>query len=129
MQGLFVRRLALSSRLYSTRPPARTMGDWQQNSGQGYTPRPRRPEAAPGTKIFVGNLSWNSTNESLFNAFGAHGSVVDAVILNDRETGRSRGFGFVTMASPEEANAAISTMDGSSLDGRSIRVNLATARA
>ncbi|KAI8921540.1 hypothetical protein BC831DRAFT_476717 [Entophlyctis helioformis] len=88
----------------------------------------RRPEAAPGTKCFVGNLSWGTDNQSLYNSFGQFGTVTDAIVLKDRETGRSRGFGFVTFATPEEANAAIASMDNQELDGRQIRVNLANDR-
>ncbi|KAG7090846.1 hypothetical protein E1B28_009928 [Marasmius oreades] len=79
-------------------------------------------------KIYVGNLSWNTTDESLRAAFNEHGMVTDAVVMRDRDTGRSRGFGFVTFGSPEEANLAIANMHESDLDGRRIKVNLANAR-
>jgi cold-inducible RNA-binding protein len=75
------------------------------------------------TKLFVGNLSSNTTENSLQEAFSAHGSVVEARLMTDRETGRPRGFGFVTMGTPEEAGAAITALNNSMLDGRSLTVN------
>lgn len=81
------------------------------------------------SKLFVGGLAWGTDNESLRAAFAPVGEVVEAVVITDRETGRSRGFGFVTMASEELAKAAVSKMDGTSLDGRTIRVNEAEERA
>jgi len=76
-----------------------------------------------GTKIYVGNLPWRATDAQLSELFGAHGEVTDARIVTDRETGRSRGFGFVTMASAEAAQAAIRALNGYSLEGRSLVVN------
>ena len=80
------------------------------------------------SKLFVGGLAWGTDNESLRAAFEPVGEVVEAVVITDRETGRSRGFGFVTMANEEAAKAAVSRMDGTSLDGRTIRVNQAEER-
>jgi len=80
------------------------------------------------SKVYVGNLSWNTTDESLRLAFGEYGSVTDSIVMRDRETGRSRGFGFVTFGSDDEANAAIGGLNDQDLDGRRIRVNLANAR-
>ena len=80
------------------------------------------------TKLYVGNLSFNTTEASLAEAFGAHGSVTRATIVTERETGRARGFAFVEMGSSEEAQAAITAMDGKSLDGRQIQVNVARPR-
>ena len=77
-------------------------------------------------KLFVGGLSWNTTDEGLRQSFERFGEVTDAKVINDRETGRSRGFGFVTFTKAEEATAAIASMDGSQLDGRTIKVNEAT---
>ena len=74
-------------------------------------------------KLFVGNLSWDTTSQSLQEAFETFGSVTDAVVISDRDTGRSRGFGFVTFANDEDAENAIKDMDGKELDGRNIRVN------
>jgi cold-inducible RNA-binding protein len=74
-------------------------------------------------KLFVGSLSWNTTDETLREAFARFGEVTEAKVITDRETGRSRGFGFVTFAENEEAMAAISAMNGTDLDGRTIKVN------
>jgi cold-inducible RNA-binding protein len=79
-------------------------------------------------KLFVGNLSWNTRDESLFEAFAQFGEVTDAKVITDRETGRSRGFGFVTFADEQAGQDAMSAMDGQELDGRPIRVNEAQER-
>ena len=75
------------------------------------------------TKLFVGNLSFNITENELQDAFAAHGTVVEANVVTDRVTGRPRGFGFVTMGSPEEARKAIDAMNGAQLGDRNITVN------
>jgi len=80
------------------------------------------------TKLFVGNLSFNTTENALHDAFAAHGNVVEAVLMMDRVTNRPRGFGFVTMGSPEDAQKAISALNGASLDGRNLTVNEAKPR-
>ena len=80
------------------------------------------------TKLFVGNLSFNTTENALQDAFAAHGTVVEAVLMMDRMTNRPRGFGFVTMSTPEEAQSAIAALNGASLDGRSLTVNEARPR-
>ncbi|KAJ5124536.1 Nucleotide-binding alpha-beta plait [Penicillium bovifimosum] len=80
------------------------------------------------SKIYVGNLSWHTSDESLRQAFSEFGQIVDSIVMVDRETGRSRGFGFVTYSSAEEAEAAIAGLNEQDLDGRQIRVNLANAR-
>ena len=80
------------------------------------------------SKLFVGNLSFNTTENDLQDAFAAHGVVVEANVVNDRATGRPRGFAFVTMGTPEEAQAAIQGLNGASLDGREITVNEAKPR-
>ncbi|KAJ5929861.1 Nucleotide-binding alpha-beta plait [Penicillium verhagenii] len=80
------------------------------------------------SKLYVGNLSWNTTTDSLKQAFEQFGQVVDAIVMTDRETGRSRGFAFVTFSSEEEATAAQNAMNEQDLDGRRIRVNVAEAR-
>lgn len=74
-------------------------------------------------RVFVGGLSWNTTDEQLQETFALYGEVVEANVLTERETGRSRGFGFVTMATADQVQAAIEALDGSRLDGRSIRVS------
>jgi RNA recognition motif-containing protein len=76
-----------------------------------------------GTKLFVGGLSWNTGDDMLREAFEPFGAVVEAKVINDRDTGRSRGFGFVTMSDSAQAQAAIAKLNGTSLDGRSIKVN------
>ncbi len=75
------------------------------------------------TKLFVGNLSFNITENALQDAFAAHGSVLETNLMMDRETGRPRGFGFVTMSSAEEAQKAIAAMNGADMDGRHLTVN------
>jgi cold-inducible RNA-binding protein len=79
-------------------------------------------------RLFVGNLSFNATENDLRDAFGAHGTVLDAKLMMDRDSGRPRGFGFVTMASPEEAQKAVEALNGTQLDGRSLTVNIARPR-
>jgi len=78
--------------------------------------------------IFVGNLSYRSTEDSLRAAFEAYGVVESAKIITSRETGRSRGFGFVEMPNDEEARAAIAGLDGKDLDDRQLRVNEARSK-
>ena len=79
-------------------------------------------------RLYVGNLSFNTTENNLRDAFGAYGSVTDAVIMMDRETNRSRGFGFVTLSSSSEGNAAMEGLNGKDVDGRNLTVNEARAR-
>jgi RNA recognition motif-containing protein len=76
-------------------------------------------------KLFVGGLSWDTSDDSLRTAFADFGEVTDAKVITDRDTGRSRGFGFVTFTNAGDAQSAIDGLDGRSLDGRSIRVNVA----
>ena len=75
------------------------------------------------TKLFVGNLSFDTTENDLHDAFAAHGTVVEANLVVDRFNNRPRGFGFVTMSTPEEAQKAIEAMNGASLKGRNLTVN------
>ena len=79
--------------------------------------------------IYVGNLSFNTTESELSAAFEAHGEVVKASIITDRETGRSRGFGFIEMANNDEGQAAIEAVNGFELDGRTLTVNEARPRS
>src|SRR5215216_2365553 len=79
-------------------------------------------------KLFVGNLSFNTTENDLQDAFAAHGTVLEANLMMDRVSGRPRGFGFVTMASAEEAQKAIDALNGKELDGRALTVNIARPR-
>ncbi len=80
-------------------------------------------------KLFVGSLSWDTDDDSLRDAFERFGEVSEAKVISDRDTGRSRGFGFVTFINKEDGEAAIEEMDGSDLDGRDIKVNEARERA
>jgi RNA recognition motif-containing protein len=76
-----------------------------------------------GTKLYVGNLSYNTYEDSLRNHFQSWGTVVSAKIITDRDSGNSKGFGFVEMGSDAEAQAAIAGANGRELDGRQLRVN------
>lgn len=80
------------------------------------------------SKLFVGNLSFNTTENDLQDLFAAHGTVVEANLMMDRMSGRPRGFGFVTMSTPEEAQKAIEALNGVAVDGRSLTVNIAKPR-
>lgn len=92
-------------------------------------PRPERRSSQPSrddpNRIYVGNLPWSFDDFDLQDTFDEFGTVVDAKVITDRETGRSRGFGFVTMASDDDVESAIRELDGSQCDGRYIRVNRA----
>jgi cold-inducible RNA-binding protein len=79
-------------------------------------------------KLFVGNLSFNTTENDLQDTFAAHGTVVEANVMQDRATGRSRGFGFVTMSTEAEAQAAVEALNGKAVGGRPLTVNVARPR-
>ena len=79
-------------------------------------------------KLFVGNLSFDTTENDLQDTFAAHGSVLEANLMMDRVTGRARGFGFVTMSTAEEAQNAITALNGTSINGRALTVNVAKPR-
>ena len=74
-------------------------------------------------EIYVGNLPWSVRDQELADAFGAQGSVEQAAVITYRDSGRSKGFGFVTMNNDDEANKAIEAMDGHEMEGRPLRVN------
>ena len=78
-----------------------------------------------GKKLFVGNLSWNVRDEELKEAFAPHGTVEEAVVIMDRMKNRSKGFGFVTMSTEEEAQKAMEALNGQEIDGRAVNVSLA----
>jgi len=80
------------------------------------------------TKLFVGNLDFKVTENDLQDAFAAHGTVVEANLVTDRATGRPRGFAFVTMSTPEEAQKAIDALNGKEMGGRALNVNIARPR-
>jgi RNA recognition motif-containing protein len=75
------------------------------------------------TKLFVGSLSWNTTDDQLKELFAAVGTVTSATVVTDRESGRSRGFGFVEMSNDDEAKKAVEELNGKELDGRTINVS------
>ena len=81
-----------------------------------------------GKKLYVGNLSYTVDSSELEQLFGAHGQVVSAQIINDRDTGRSKGFGFVEMSSDQEATAAVAALNGQQHNGRALTVNEARPR-
>ena len=80
------------------------------------------------TQLYVGNLDFKATESDLRTAFGACGTVIEITIVKDRDTGRPRGFGFVTMGAPEEAQKAIDTLNGKDLAGRALNVSIARPR-
>jgi RNA recognition motif-containing protein len=81
------------------------------------------------SNIYVGNLSFNTSSNDLQTLFGQHGEVTKAQVVNDRETGRSRGFGFVEMSTSESAQTAINALNGHNVDGRNLTVNIAKERS
>ena len=89
--------------------------------------QPRGAKAIP-SRLFVGSLSWSTRDDDLREAFAKYGTVSDAVVICDRDTGKSRGFGFVVMEDRKDAARAVAELDGAELDGREIVVNLATER-
>lgn len=80
------------------------------------------------TNVYVGNLTFETTSADLESLFAQHGEVKSANVITDRDTGRSRGFGFVEMATPDAAKAAISSLNGHDHEGRSLTVNVAKER-
>ena len=80
-------------------------------------------------KLFIGGLSWDTTDDGLRQAFASYGEITEAKVITDRDTGRSRGFGFVTFSQDDDAKTAISKMDGTSLDGKTIKVNEAQEKS
>jgi RNA recognition motif-containing protein len=81
------------------------------------------------TNIYVGNLAFSTTTSDLERLFSEHGAVTRAQVVEDRDTGRSRGFGFVEMSSSDEAQKAIGALDGAEVDGRNLKVNVAKERS
>lgn len=80
-------------------------------------------------KLYVGNLSYSMTSDDLRETFGAHGTVQSADVISDRDSGRSKGFGFVEMSSDEEAEAAIKALNGQDVQGRQLTVSIARPKA
>ena len=81
-----------------------------------------------GKKIFIGGLSWDTNDQGLQQAFGEFGTIEEAKVITDRDSGRSRGFGFITFSNEDAVQAAVSKMDGTELDGRTIKVDVAQER-
>ncbi|KAF7300673.1 Glycine-rich rna binding protein [Mycena chlorophos] len=81
------------------------------------------------SKLYIGNLSFHVDDNALYEAFSTHGEITDHIVMKDRETGRSRGFGFVTYSTEAEANAAVEKMNDKELGGRRLRVNIAQPKA
>lgn len=79
-------------------------------------------------KLFVGSLSWNTDDRGLYEVFAPFGEISEAVVIADRDTGRSRGFGFVTFEDHEGADKAVAALNNTELDGRTIRVDVAQDR-
>ena len=79
-------------------------------------------------KLYVGNLSWTTNEDALRGLFGKHGEIIDAFIVRDRLTGKSRGFGFIEFSSKSDADAALASLNGAQNEGRTLRVNLADAK-
>jgi RNA recognition motif-containing protein len=84
---------------------------------------------AMAKKLYVGNITFGTTSDDLRNLFAEYGEVTDAIVIQDRETGRSRGFGFVELSTDEAADAAIEALNGASVDGRDLTVNVARERS
>ena len=89
---------------------------------------PREIERVMSKKLFVGSLSWDTNDDGLHAAFSPYGEISEAIVISDRYTGRSRGFGFVTFNDDEAADKAVEALNGTELDGRTIRVDVAQAR-
>ena len=109
----------------------RTLPPDPDGSAEGGLQQPSLNEShsdTMGNRLYIGNLSFNADGTSLRALFASCGDVMDVHIVQDRETGQSRGFGFITMGTAAEAAKAISALDGSSFDGRALRVNEAEER-
>jgi hypothetical protein len=111
--------------------------DWTRESlvwvglprpGCGISAGPQQQGTCSVKKIYVGNLSFDTTDSTLRTLFSAYGTISSATVLSDRETGRSRGFGFVEMENDSEAMAAITGLNGKAVDGRNLNVNEARPR-
>jgi len=105
---------------------ARTNGE----TGEGrQSRRTRNARNDVSKKLFVGSLSWNTDDHGLREAFAPHGEITEATVITDRDSGRSRGFGFVTFADGEAADKALAALNQTELDGRTIKVDVAEERS
>jgi len=106
---------------------ANTTSIWQSSSTPGITFSRliTTEQNAPSERLFIGGLSWNTDNRALQEAFARHGDVIEAKVVMDRDTGRSRGFGFVTFKNTDQAQTAKQSLNETTLDGRTINVNFA----
>jgi len=100
--------------------------DREQSGAKGFSKG--TSQNMDNNKLFVGNLSFNTTENDLRDAFAPHGNVFEINMMMDRDTGRPRGFGFITMSTPEEAQSAMNALNGKQLDGRALTVNMAKPR-
>ncbi|KAK9287732.1 hypothetical protein L1049_016172 [Liquidambar formosana] len=100
----------------------------QNCASNGQVPMMLNAIRCMSSKLFIGGLSYGTDDQSLRDAFSSFGDVVDAKVITDRDSGRSRGFGFVNFSSDESASSALSAMDGQELNGRNIRVSYANER-
>ena len=108
--------------------PLPPWADTLSASGSSGSQRTHQFKRRTAIKIYIGNLSFNTGEEELRNAFSPYGTVGDATVITDRDTGRSRGFGFVEIAGDDAARAAIKALNGADLDGRNVTVNEAKPR-
>jgi len=109
--------------------PGQCRGQFEtRQSGTGLDPSALKKSKTMGNKLYVGNLSFNTTEIAIQDLFSQCGSVSEVMLMQDKFTGRSRGFAFVTMSSDEEAQAAVNQMHGKELDGRALTVNEARPR-
>ena len=99
------------------------------NFGNALKKRSLHNQTHMNSKLYIGNLSFNTTEDSLRTAFGPYGDITDVYVAMDRETGRPRGFAFITFSNAEEAAAAIAKMDGTDIDGRNLKVSEAKPKA
>lgn len=120
-----VERPARSYYARDSRGTFRKDDDLQQETAEAARTSTKKPSTM---NIYVGNLSYNTTDEDLRAAFAAYGTVTSARVITDKETGRSRGFGFVEMANQSEALAAIEGLNQTDLQGRQLRINEARPR-
>ncbi len=104
-------------------------GDSSSPSRTGLQPSRNLEESVLFSNLHVGNLTFNTTSADLHTLFAQHGGVIEAQVVTDRQSGKSRGFGFVEMATPDDAKAAISALDGHNVDGRDITVAIAKPRS